>query len=95
MKGLIEIRNIKSMLKKEFKQLFRDAKMRIVLIVPPIMMLIVFAYAVNTDVNEVKIALLDGDRTFESRQFAGRFTNSPYFKLYACLKKVISIFTCR
>jgi len=85
MKQTIKSKNIKSMLKKEFKQLFRDKKMRTVLIVPPIMMLIVFAYAVNTDVNEVRIAVLDEDKTSESREFTGRFSNSTYFNLYASI----------
>ncbi len=85
MKQTIKAKNIKGMLKKEFKQLFRDKRMRVVLIVPPIMMLIVFAYAVNTDVNEVRIAVLDEDKTTESRDFTGRFVNSPYFRLYASI----------
>lgn len=84
MKNNIKLRNIKSMLKKEFAQLFRDKKMRAVMIGPPIIMMVVFGYAVNTDVNDVRMAVVDHDRTAESRAFVEEFTGSTYFSLYAC-----------
>jgi len=71
------------MLKKEFAQLFRDRKMRAVMIGPPIIMMIVFGYAVNTDVNDVRMAVVDYDKTAESRQFIEEFTGSTFFSLYA------------
>ena len=83
MKGMIQLRNIKSMLKKEFAQLFRDKKMRLVMVGPPIIMMVVFGYAVNTDVNDVRMAVVDYDKTAESRQFIEEFTGSTYFSLYA------------
>lgn len=81
--SFINKRNIKSMLRKEFRQLFRDPKMRAVMFIPPIMMVLVFGYAVNTDVNEARLAVIDGDGTVLSREFISRFTGSPYFKYYA------------
>jgi ABC-2 type transport system permease protein len=75
--------NIRRMVKKEFLQLFRDRKLRLFIIAPPVLMLFVFGYAVNTDVNRVMIAVLDEDRSFMSRDFIARFTVSPYFSCYA------------
>ncbi len=83
MRTWIQLRNIRSMLKKEFAQLFRDRKMRAVMIGPPIIMMIVFGYAVNTDVNDVRMAVVDYDKTAESRQFIEEFTGSTFFSLYA------------
>ncbi len=80
--GTIDINNIKSMLKKEFKQLFRDPKLRIMVIVPPILMLLIFGYAVNTDVNNVSVAVLDEDKSAMSRQVIEKFTASEYFSFY-------------
>lgn len=83
MKTIFKIKNARSMIRKEFKQLFRDPKMRLVLIVPQIAMLFVFGYAVNMDVTSVKTAVLDEDNSQRSREFIGRFTASPYFLHYA------------
>lgn len=83
MKKIIKPENIRSMLKKEFRQLFRDVKMRAVMIGPPVMMVLVFGYAVNTDVKEARFALHDEDRTVMSREFVRKFEASPYFSLYA------------
>jgi len=75
--------NVRSMLKKEFKQLFRDPRMRAMIVGPPIIMLMLFGYAVNTDVNVVRMAVIDGDRTALSRDFISGFTSSPTFEFYA------------
>ena len=81
--GNIDMNNIKSMLQKEFKQLFRDPKLRIMVIVPPILMLLIFGYAVNTDVNKVRFAVLDEEKSAMSREVIEKFTASEYFTCYA------------
>jgi len=48
---------IKHMLIKEFIQVFRDPRMRMVIIVPPIFQLIVFGYAATTDVKHISSAI--------------------------------------
>lgn len=83
MARFIEPRNIRSMLKKEFRQLFRDPRLRAMVFGPPVLMLLLFGYAVNTDVNEVRFAYSDGDRTYASRNFIDSFSASPVFRLYA------------
>ncbi|MGC8770279.1 MAG: ABC transporter permease [Brevinematia bacterium] len=67
------------LIKKEFTQLFRDIRMRIVLFVPPILMLILFGYAINTDIKNVRMIAHNEDRTTESRKFIEKFTGSGYF----------------
>ena len=66
-------------IKKEFIQLFRDIRMRIVLFGPPIIMTLVFGYAINTDVKNVRMIVFDEDKTAESRRFIEKFTGSGYF----------------
>jgi ABC-2 type transport system permease protein len=85
MARLIDRRNIQSMLKKEFRQLFRDPRMRAMIFGPPVLMLLLFGYAVNTDVNDVAFALLDSDRSAASREYASLFTASPHFTLHAAV----------
>ncbi len=72
---------LKTMLIKELTQVFRDTRMRMVLFVPPLMQLIVFGYAANTDIRNIPLAIYDLDRTPNSRELIGRFTASGYFRL--------------
>ena len=54
----IFLNNIQALVMKEFLAVLRDAKSRIVLIVPPIIQLLVFGYAVTFDLNHVPFAVL-------------------------------------
>jgi ABC-2 type transport system permease protein len=72
-------------LRKEFIQLFRDPRMRALLFIPPLLQLIIFGYAVTLDVDNAKIAWMDGDNTPESRALLARFEGSGRFQLVATL----------
>ncbi|MGQ9843441.1 MAG: ABC transporter permease [Spirochaetota bacterium] len=79
----LSIQNIKIMVTKEFAIVLRDPKLRSIMIVPPILMSLVFGYAVNTDVTNISFAVFDRDRTSQSREFLQQFVASPYFELNA------------
>jgi ABC-2 type transport system permease protein len=79
---------IKGMLAKEFHQLLRDVRMRGIIFAAPLLMLIVFGYAVNTDVNNVKIAIFDEDRSVKSRGMIERITSSKHFALFENLDSI-------
>lgn len=68
-----------SLVKKEFKQVFRNKQMIGMLFALPVVMMLIFGYAVNTDVKQIKTAVLDEDKTPESRKFIRKFTSSTYF----------------
>jgi len=68
------------MVRKELRQLLRDAKTKRVIFVAPIIMLILLGYAVNTDVRNVATAVVDHDRTPESRALVDALTASGYFR---------------
>jgi ABC-2 type transport system permease protein len=70
---------IKHMLIKEFIQILRDPRMRGVLFIAPILQLLVFGYAVTTDVNHVTTAVYDLDGSASSRDLLARFSRSGYF----------------
>jgi ABC-2 type transport system permease protein len=74
------LERIRSILKKEFLQTLRDPRMRSVLILVPIIQSVLFGYAVNTDVKQAAIAVMDQDETPQSREFVSRFTSSGYFR---------------
>jgi ABC-2 type transport system permease protein len=74
-------KRIREIVYKEFRQTLREPRMRVVLFVPPLVQLIIFGYAVNLDVDHVRIAWLDHDRTTESRDLLAAFQGSPRFDL--------------
>jgi ABC-2 type transport system permease protein len=69
------------MVAKELRQLFRDPRTKRVIFVSPILQLILFGYAVNTDVRNVATAVLDHDQTVESRALVSALTASGYFRV--------------
>ncbi len=67
------------MLRKEFILAFRDSATRAVMFGVPVIQLMLFGYVVSTDVRNIRFAVLDQDRTAESRTLVERFASSPYF----------------
>ncbi len=72
---------LRCMLIKEFLQLLRDPKMRMVIFVVPVIQLTVFAFALTTDVDDIETVVLDRDQTPQSRELLSHFTGSRYFKV--------------
>jgi ABC-2 type transport system permease protein len=72
---------ILEMVRKEFRQVLRDPRMVRILFIPPIFQLIVFGYAVSTDVRDTPTFVVDHDQTVESRELVDVFTASGYFRV--------------
>jgi ABC-2 type transport system permease protein len=70
---------LKQMLIKEFIQVFRDKRMRAILIGPPILQMLVFGYAATFEIHHVPTVVLDLDHSQQSRDLTSRLTSSPYF----------------
>ncbi|MGE4319145.1 MAG: ABC transporter permease [Deferribacterales bacterium] len=81
----MKLLTIRSMLKKEMKQMLRDPKMRMIVFVFPLIQLMVFSFALTMDVKNIDIAVLDYDKTVTTREIADRFQSGGYFiiKTYA------------
>ena len=72
---------VREIVRKEIRQVFRDPRLRTLLIVPPIVQSIIFGFAVNMDVEHAHIAWLDADRTYQSRELRAAFEGSPNFTI--------------
>lgn len=70
---------ILTILRKEFRAVFRDPRMRMVIIGFPVFQTLIFGYAVSLDVRHVKLAVVDRDNTPASRELVARFTGSDFF----------------
>lgn len=72
---------IKQMLIKEFLQMLRDPRMRIVIFGLPVIQMMIMAFALTTDVMNISTALLDMDKSQNSRELISNFTAGGYFKI--------------
>jgi len=77
----LSLLRVRRMVAKELRQIFRDERTKRVIFVSPVIQLILFGYAVNTDVHNVATALVDHDRTTESRELVSALTASGYFRI--------------
>ncbi len=66
---------------KEFLQLRQDKKMIPIIFVAPVIQIVLFGFAVNTDVTNVPTVLVDQDKSAASRDLVSRFVHSGYFEL--------------
>ena len=76
-------RRIREIVRKEFRQVLREPRMRVVLIFPPLLQTILFGFAVNLDVENARLAFMDQDRTPASRELRAAFEGSRRFVLVA------------
>ena len=68
-----------TILRKEFRSVFRDPRMRMVILGLPVIQTLIFGYAVTLDVRHVQLVVIDRDQTPASRAFVARFTGSGLF----------------
>ena len=52
-----------TMLRKEFRSIFRDPRMRLVIFGLPVVQTLIFGYAVTLDVRHVELVVIDHDQT--------------------------------
>ena len=69
--------------RKELLQTMREPRMRVLVLVPPMIQLVIFGYAVNLDVDQARIAWMDRDQSPESRELRREFTGSRRFEIVA------------
>jgi len=75
------LERIITILIKEFKQVFRDPRMRTVIFISPLIQVLIFGYAATTDVRNIPTAIYDLDNTPESRDCIRAFSFSKYFNI--------------
>jgi len=75
------LERIQTILIKEFKQAFRDPRMRTMIFISPLIQVLIFGYAASTDVKNIPTAIYDLDNTAESREAIRAFSYSKYFNI--------------
>ncbi len=74
-------RRMRSLLVKEFLQLLRDPRMRFTLIVPPLVQLVLFAYAATFDVRHADVAVVNHDVSQSSRDTLAAIAATGHYTL--------------
>lgn len=82
---LIHPRNVQAVARKEFYHIIRDYRSLYMAFALPLVLILLFGYALSLDVDNVKVVVVDHDRTDLSRDFASRLDASAYFDLVATL----------
>ncbi len=74
-----KLARIRELVRKEFIQIRRDPRLFRIVFIAPIIQLVMFGYAVSTDVRHTATFVVDHDHTDRSRELVDAFVSSGYF----------------
>lgn len=72
---------IRYLIEKEFKQILRDSFLPRLILLFPCMIILVMPWAATMEVEDVRVAVVDNDRSQTSGRLVRRIEASPYFRL--------------
>lgn len=75
----MNIKRIRPIVIKEFRQIRRDPRSLSVLLAFPAFLVLLIGFALNFDVKHISVAVFDQDKSSTSREFVRSFSNSEYF----------------
>jgi ABC-2 type transport system permease protein len=72
---------LRSLIRKEFIQITRDARTLILVMVIPVMQLLLLGYAATNDVRNIPLAVFDQDRGVAARALLDAYRAADYFRI--------------
>ncbi len=72
---------LRALISKEFAQIRRDRRLAISLIIPPVLQLVLFGFALDATVAHLQMGVVDDDHSVESRDLIANMTESGSFDL--------------
>ena len=75
------MRTIKFLLQKEFRQIFRNKAIVIIILAVPIVQLLILPLAANYEVKNINLAVVDNDHSDYSKKLVSTITASGYYRL--------------
>lgn len=78
---MISYRRTRAVFLKECRHIVRDVRSLIMALAVPLLMLLLFGFALSLDVDRIPTLIYDADRTSESRDLVERFAGSRYFEI--------------
>jgi ABC-2 type transport system permease protein len=74
------IATVRAVMIKEIRQIARDRRTLLILLFIPAFFLLLYGYALNFDIRNIRLAVDDRDGSTESRALISAFVNSGYFE---------------
>src|SRR3990172_5954766 len=81
----VTLKNVQTIARKEFYHLVRDFRCLYLAFAIPLLLILLFGYALSLDVNHIRTVVVDHDRTDLSRDFLRKLGASSYFTIIAHL----------
>ena len=75
------MRTLKFILRKEFRQIFRDPSILRIILIMPVIQLLILPWAADYEIKNIKLAIVDHDHSEYSRQLINKIASSGYFIL--------------
>jgi len=75
------MRGVAAVARKEFRQIVRDRRTLLTVLFVPAFILLLYGYALNFDIRDIRLAVDDRDGSRASRQLVSAFVNSGYFAI--------------
>lgn len=72
-------RRLRPIVVKEFRQIWRDKRVLSILTIVPALLLLLNGYALNFDVQHIRMGVYDEEKSAASREFVNAFITSGYF----------------
>ncbi len=79
----MNLHRIQAVARKEFLHILRDPRSLLMALALPLLMIILFGYALSLDVDRIPTVVYDMDRTAESRELVEQFSASRFFNVIA------------
>jgi ABC-2 type transport system permease protein len=87
----MNLRRTRAVARKEFLHILRDPRSLVMALALPLLMILLFGYALTLDVDKIPTMVLDRDSTPESRELIARFQGSRYFNILGAAENYQSI----
>ena len=75
------MRNLGFLLQKEFRQIFRDKTILAMMLALPIIQLIIIPWAMNLNIKNINLSIVDHDHSTYSQQLITKIGSSGYFRI--------------
>ena len=73
--------NFLSFVKKEFLHILRDVRTMLIVLIIPVVLMVLFGFAISTEINNLNVAVVMPVKTSALRQSVERLDHNPYFTM--------------
>lgn len=91
LKNLRTMKQFITFVRKEFYHIFRDSRTMLILLLMPIIQIILFGFAITTEVKNAKIAIYDPAKDIASQRIIKQLKASDYFEVTRYLNNAAQI----